>query len=79
VKAFPRLASFAAFLCLIVLHLEWPDIERLRRPGGANAPPTGRIRGLSHGLPTDNREGAALTSPRIFSRGSLDLTAYFSI
>src|SRR5262245_64524831 len=30
VKTFPRLASLAAFLCLIVLHLEWPDIERLR-------------------------------------------------
>src|SRR5215813_4177757 len=30
VKIFPRLASLAAFLCLIVLHLEWPDIERLR-------------------------------------------------
>src|SRR5262245_4891186 len=31
VKIFPRLASLAAFLCLIVLHLEWPDIERPRR------------------------------------------------
>src|ERR1043166_7254444 len=26
VKAFPRRASFSAFLCLIVLHLEWPDM-----------------------------------------------------
>src|SRR4029450_11984030 len=30
VKIFPRLASLAAFLVLIVPHLEWPDIERLR-------------------------------------------------
>src|SRR6185295_14720415 len=26
VKILPRLASFAAFLCLIVLHFEWPDM-----------------------------------------------------
>src|SRR5580698_9601438 len=26
VNDFPRLASRAAFLCLIVAHLEWPDI-----------------------------------------------------
>jgi len=26
VNNWPRLASAAAFLCLIVLHLEWPDI-----------------------------------------------------
>src|SRR6202167_5792687 len=26
VKIFPRLASSAPFLCLIVAHLEWPDI-----------------------------------------------------
>src|ERR1700730_8018466 len=29
VKALPRLASVAAFLCLIELHFEWPDIERI--------------------------------------------------
>jgi hypothetical protein len=38
VKTFPRFASLAAFLCLMVLHFEWPDIERLRRAGGAGAP-----------------------------------------
>src|SRR3954469_23222026 len=27
VKIFPRLASAAPFLCLMVLHLLWPDIE----------------------------------------------------
>ena len=26
VKLFPRLASRAAFLCLMVAHLEWPDM-----------------------------------------------------
>ena len=26
VNAFPRLASVAAFLCLMVAHLEWPDM-----------------------------------------------------
>src|SRR6266849_4605928 len=26
VKIFPRLASSAPFLCLIVAHLEWPDM-----------------------------------------------------
>src|SRR6478736_229897 len=25
-KSLPRLASIAAFLCLVVAHLEWPDI-----------------------------------------------------
>src|SRR5262252_10251149 len=29
VKILPRLASSAPFLCLIVAHLEWPDIEDL--------------------------------------------------
>src|SRR6186713_2470919 len=27
VKTFPRLASAAPFLCLIVCHLEWPDMQ----------------------------------------------------
>src|ERR1700761_2833648 len=26
----PRLASTTAFLCLVVAHLEWPDIRNLR-------------------------------------------------
>src|SRR3954454_16836155 len=29
VKTFPRLASAAPFLCLIVLHLLWPDMRQL--------------------------------------------------
>src|SRR5438876_8737711 len=31
VNTLPRLASAAPFLCLIVCHLEWPDILRLLR------------------------------------------------
>src|SRR5215472_3104670 len=31
VKILPRLASSAPFLCLIVAHLEWPDITRPRK------------------------------------------------
>src|SRR3954451_15996184 len=30
VKILPRLASSAPFLCLIVAHFEWPDMEDLR-------------------------------------------------
>src|SRR6516165_3746251 len=31
VKIFPRLASSAPFLCLIVAHFEWPDMRDLVR------------------------------------------------
>src|SRR4029078_9549670 len=31
VKILPRLASAAPFLCLIVCHLEWPDMLKLQR------------------------------------------------
>src|SRR6476646_1422112 len=31
VKIFPRFASAAPFLCLIVAHLEWPDMMKLQR------------------------------------------------
>jgi hypothetical protein len=30
VKILPRFASSAPFLCLIVAHLEWPDMARPR-------------------------------------------------
>src|SRR3954465_15179369 len=30
----PRRASMTAFLCLVVAHLEWPDMLPLRRFGG---------------------------------------------
>src|SRR5882724_6441193 len=33
VKILPRLASRAPFLCLIVAHLEWPDMEIPRSIG----------------------------------------------
>jgi hypothetical protein len=44
VKILPRLASSAPFLCLIVAHLEWPDmgtsesVELLARYGRKDAP-----------------------------------------
>src|SRR5919206_5020557 len=28
-NSLPRLASIAAFLCLVVAHLEWPDMQSL--------------------------------------------------
>src|SRR3954470_13099856 len=31
VKTLPRFASAAPFLCLIVCHLEWPDMMKLQR------------------------------------------------
>src|SRR5688500_20314116 len=34
VKIFPRLASAAPFLCLIVCHLEWPDMMKLQKNSG---------------------------------------------
>src|SRR4051794_8490346 len=34
VKTLPRLASAAPFLCLIVCHLEWPDIRELQKSLG---------------------------------------------
>src|SRR5687768_12615500 len=37
VKILPRLASAAPFLCLIVCHLEWPDIVKTPRKYRENA------------------------------------------
>jgi hypothetical protein len=34
VKILPRLASAAPFLCLIVCHLEWPDMRKLQKTQG---------------------------------------------
>src|SRR5882757_4987613 len=36
VKILPRLASSAPFLCLIVAHFEWPDIEPLQTLGSVS-------------------------------------------
>src|ERR687891_638296 len=36
VKILPRLASAAPFLCLIVCHLEWPDMRKLQKTQGKN-------------------------------------------
>src|SRR5690348_8467734 len=37
VKILPRLASAAPFLCLIVCHLEWPDMRKPPRKPEENA------------------------------------------
>src|SRR4030095_6993852 len=34
VKALPRLASAAPFLCFIVCHFEWPDMGKLQQKRG---------------------------------------------
>ena len=34
VNTFPRFASAAPFLCLIVCHLEWPDMAELQEDRG---------------------------------------------
>ena len=44
VKILPRLASSAPFLCLIVAHFEWPDMDYL---GGDLACACGGLRGYS--------------------------------
>src|SRR3954469_15871606 len=48
VKILPRLASSAPFLCLIVAHLEWPDMvrPRLYRTWMAQDSPSEEITGL---------------------------------
>src|SRR5688572_27929719 len=58
VKILPRLESFAAFLCLIVLHFEWPDManasgsERpVRLPQGGTG---GQPRYLARRRPRDD-------------------------
>jgi hypothetical protein len=38
VKVFPRLASAAPFLCLMVCHLEWPDMAAILTLGGGLCP-----------------------------------------
>src|SRR6185369_10050619 len=45
VKIFPRLASLAAFLCLIELHFEWPDMRSFR-PRACAAPLATGLDGL---------------------------------
>src|SRR5437870_4147114 len=41
----PRFASAAPFLCLIVAHLEWPDMPRVLIAGRASINHAGRRRG----------------------------------
>src|SRR5271157_4984317 len=43
VKILPRLASSAPFLCLMVAHLEWPDIGKPQNGSRIGGPENGRI------------------------------------
>src|SRR5262245_48939999 len=70
VKIFPRLASLAAFLCLMVLHLEWPDIERLRKTAGAHAPCFPDVSAVITGPPREQ--------PRAHGIGTLRLGDWWS-
>jgi hypothetical protein len=38
VNTFPRFASAAPFLCLIVCHLEWPDMTETPEKSSENDP-----------------------------------------
>src|SRR2546425_6765529 len=49
VKILPRLASAAPFLCLIVCHLEWPDIAETPANSGERTPDF--ITGAASGSP----------------------------
>src|SRR5574337_46091 len=42
VKIFPRRASAAPFLCLMVAHLEWPDMGCPSLQYGVREPPPGQ-------------------------------------
>src|SRR5437016_13062976 len=55
VKILPRLASLAAFLCLIELHFEWPDMSSLS-PSGSGSSDGARCLDLQGRLP---RAGSA--------------------
>src|SRR6478752_9546118 len=43
VKIFPRLASSAPFLCLIVAHFEWPDMGTSMRRRNAREPDPNQV------------------------------------
>src|SRR5438132_12561100 len=53
VNCFPRRASLSAFLCLIELHLEWPDMARVRRlTTGRRSSKSQTRRGLARAIRT---------------------------
>src|SRR5687768_1239549 len=51
VKTLPRLASAAPFLCLMVCHLEWPDIEKAPELSTTNVMDS-RVYCLAPGVPS---------------------------
>src|SRR5271167_5035248 len=83
VKILPRLASSAPFLCLIVAHLEWPDIEKPRQIDDCRKPiaplcgqenaPASKKRGRTGQKPIIASEPAAATAlPTDSFRNSAD-------
>src|SRR6476619_4895623 len=69
-NSLPRLASIAAFLCLVVAHLEWPDIvlllvRRPRAPCRRTARAPGGPRSAQDGtrLPAATRSGRRRSYP----------------
>src|SRR4051812_32228177 len=60
VKILPRLASAAPFLCLIVCHLEWPDMRKLQKIRGKDDRSFKQIG--THGLPARIIQTSALGS-----------------
>src|SRR2546425_12128557 len=58
VKTFPRRASAAPFLCLMVAHLEWPDMGvtsfRSARVISPESQPRGCLMLLQNGITTSN-------------------------
>ena len=73
VKALPRLASAAPFLCLIVCHLEWPDMAKTPTKTGK------RDRAFYHArqLKPGTRRWAPTSSSPVSLRGLLATTVNF--
>src|SRR6188472_3721613 len=74
-NSLPRLASIAAFLCLVVAHLEWPDIvlllvRRPRAPCRRTARAPGGPRSAQNGTrsPATTRSGRRRSYPPPASR-----------
>lgn len=59
---FARLASIAAFLCLVVAHLECPDICLLGCLSTVYAPAGARVHEMTTGVPTGSSASREVTS-----------------
>ena len=76
VKCFPRLASWAAFLRLMVLHLLWPDIvDLLRRSPALPRQALSRQDQATASRPQEEAESPAISAPPDPPRGQRDEVA----